>query len=280
MKIGIDMFVTDYSIRPDDLAVALEERGFESLWLPEHTHIPASRRSPWPGGGELPKEYAHTHDPFIALMAAAAVTKKLKLGTGICLVIERDTIITAKEVASLDMLSNGRVLFGIGAGWNAEEMENHGTVFKTRFKRLREQVLAMKEIWTTDEAEFHGEHVDFDPIWCWPKPVQVPHPSIHLGGAGPHTLQRVVEFCDGWMPIGRSVDAILAGVADLEACAARAGREMSTIALSVFGAKPDRSTLERYAGAGFGRVILGLPSEGRDRVLPLLDDYARLVAAD
>ena len=157
MRYGVVMFATHYAIRPDELARAVEARGFESLWVPEHTHIPTSRRSPWAGGGELPKEYRHTYDPFISLMLAAAVTKNLKLGTGICLIIERDTIITAKEVASLDRLSGGRFLFGIGGGWNAEEMEHHGTVFKTRFKKLGEQVRAMKEIWTKDVAEFHGE---------------------------------------------------------------------------------------------------------------------------
>src|SRR5882757_11580314 len=182
MKLGVAIFPTDYTIRPDDFARACEERGFESIWFPEHTHIPTSRKTPYPAGGELPKEYLHTHDPFVALMAAAGATKKIKLATGICLVVERDPIITAKEVASLDVLSNGRVLFGIGGGWNAEEMENHGTVFKTRWKLLRERVLAMKEIWTKDEAEFHGEFVSFDPIWSFPKPVQKPHPPILMGG--------------------------------------------------------------------------------------------------
>jgi len=210
-------------------------------------------------------------------MAAAAATKRLKIGTGICLIIERDTITTAKEVASLDLLSGGRFLFGIGAGWNADEMENHGTEYKSRYKRMREQVLAMKEIWTKDEAQFHGQHVNFDPIWSWPKPAQKPHPPVLLGGESGHTLQRVVDFCEGWFPRGRAGDVILAGLKDLKARAARAGRDMKTISVSVFGAKPDEATLETYAGAGITRSILRLPSEGRDVILPLLDQYAKLI---
>ncbi len=203
MHIGAVIFATDYSIRIDELARALEERGFESLLLPEHTHIPASRRTPRPGGGELPKEYWHTHDPFVALSFAAAATTKLKLGTGICLLPQRDPIVTAKSVASLDMLSGGRFIFGLGGGWNVEEMENHGARYQTRFKLLRERVLAMKAIWTEDAAAFHGEMVDFDPVWAYPKPVQKPHPPILLGGESDYTLARVIEFCDGWLPRAR-----------------------------------------------------------------------------
>ncbi|HEV8675798.1 MAG TPA: LLM class F420-dependent oxidoreductase [Methylomirabilota bacterium] len=277
MHYGAFMFPTAYAIRIDELARALEERGYESLFVPEHTHIPVSRRTPFPSGGELPKEYSHTLDPFVALTAAAAATTRLRVGTGICLVIERDPIVTAKQVASLDLLSNGRFLFGVGAGWNAEEMENHGTVFKTRFRLMRERVLAMKEIWTKDEAEFHGEFVNFDRIWSYPKPVQKPHPPVLLAGESGHTLRRVVEFGDGWFPRGRAGDqAILGGLADLKAQAARAGRDMRTISVSVFGAKPDPATLERYAAAGVTRAILRLPSEGRERILALLDDYAKL----
>jgi probable F420-dependent oxidoreductase len=277
MHYGVFIFLTDYSIRIDELARAAEERGFESLFVTEHTHIPTSRRSPFGGGGPLPKEYSHTLDPFIGLTAAAAATKNLKLGTGICLVIEHDPITLAKTIASLDLLSNGRFLFGIGAGWNAEEMENHGTAFKTRFRLLRERILAMKEIWTKDEAQYHGEYVNFDPIWSYPKPVQTPHPPVLLGGESGHTLQRVVDFCDGWFPRGRNADAILPGLADLKARAARAGRDPGKISVSVFGAKAERATLDGYAAAGITRAILRLPSEGRDTVLPLLDQYAKLI---
>src|ERR687895_1268787 len=268
MHIGICIFATDYAIRIDELAREAEQRGFESLFVPEHTHIPASRRTPFPGGTELPKEYSHTHDPFVSLMLAAAVTKKLRIGTGICLTIERDTITTAKSVASLDMLSNGRFEFGIGAGWNAEEMENHGTEFKTRFKRMREQVLAMKQIWTKDEAEYHGHFVNFDKIWAWPKPAQKPHPPVLLGGESGHTLQRVVDFCEGWFPRGRSPEVILPGIKDLKLRAEKAGRDFKSISISIFGAKPEQATLDTYAGAGVTRAIMRLPSEGRDKILP------------
>jgi probable F420-dependent oxidoreductase len=277
MHIGVCIFATDYAIRIDELARAAEERGFESLWVPEHTHIPTSRRTPFPGGAQLPKEYSHTLDPFVSLMAAAAATTRLKVGTGICLIIERDTIITAKEVASLDLLSNGRFLFGIGGGWNAEEMEHHGTEFKTRFKMLREQVLALKEIWTKDEAKFHGDFVRFDPIWSWPKPVQKPHPPVLLGGESSYTLQRVVDFCDGWFPRGRAAERIISGLKELSDRAAQAGRDMKTISTSVFGAPTDEATIERYAEAGVTRAILRLPAEGRDTVLPLLDQWAKLI---
>jgi len=277
MHIGICQFSTDYSIRIDELAREAEQRGFESLFVPEHTHIPVSRRTPFPGGTELPKEYSHTHDPFVALMLAAAVTKKLRVGTGICLIIERDPITTAKAVASLDVLSNGRFEFGIGAGWNAEEMENHGTDFKSRFKRMREQVLAMKQIWTKDEAEYHGEFVNFDKIWSWPKPAQKPNPPVLLGGESGHTLQRVVDFCEGWFPRGRSPEMILPGIKDLKARAEKTGRDFKSISISVFAAKPEQATLDTYAGAGVTRAILRLPSEGRDKVLPLLDQYAKFI---
>jgi probable F420-dependent oxidoreductase len=278
MHIGVFMFPTEYAIRVDQLARALEDRGFESLFLPEHTHIPTSRRTPFPSGEPLPKEYIHTLDPFVALTAAAAATSRLRVGTGICLVIQRDPIVTAKAVASLDVLSRGRALFGVGAGWNADEMENHGTAFPTRFRVMRERVLAMKEIWTKDEAAFHGEFVRFDPMWCYPKPVQKPHPPVLLAGESRHTLQRVVDFGDGWFPRGRvGADAILAGLADLRERAARAGRDMKTVSVSVFGAPPDAGILDRFRAAGITRAILRLPPEGSDSALPLLDQYAKLI---
>jgi probable F420-dependent oxidoreductase len=277
MLFGVTMFPTDYSIRPDDLGRALEERGFESLWVPEHTHIPASRRSPWPGGGDLPRDYWHTYDPFVALMAAATVTTRLRLATGICLVVERDPITTAKEVASLDRLSGGRFIFGIGGGWNAEEMENHGTDFRKRWRVLRERVLAMKEVWTKEEAEFHGEFVNFDRIWSHPKPLQTPHPPILMGGDGPTTFDRVLEFCDGWMPIGGRGGSRLRGKIDtLRARAAAAGRDPKSITVSTFGATPEKSAVDSLRESGVDRAIFVLPSEGRESVLPLLDRWAEV----
>src|SRR5712692_5904499 len=200
MKLDVLMFATDYALRPDELARASEERGFESVWFPEHTHIPASRRSPWPVGGELPRDYWHTYDLFVSLMAAAAATRTIKLGSCICLVIERDPIVLAKEVASVDHLSGGRVLFGIGGGWNAEEMAHHGTPFQRRWKVLRERIEAMKLIWTQEAAEYHGEFVNFDPLWSHPKPLQQPHPHILLGTLSTQLLQRVLRCCDSWGP--------------------------------------------------------------------------------
>jgi probable F420-dependent oxidoreductase len=279
MDFGIVMFATDYAIRPDELAREVEQRGFESLWFPEHTHIPACRRSPWPGGAELPKDYWHTHDLFIALALAAAATTRLKIGSGICLVVERDPITLAKEVATLDFLSGGRFLFGIGGGWNAEEMANHGTDFTRRWQLLRERVEAMKAIWRDDSAEYRGSLVNFDPIWSWPKPVQKPHPPIYLGGHGPRALQRVVRYCDGWLPIAVRAGALLDEIQDLRARAAAAGRDPQSIAIAVYGAPADVTALRTYAAAGVQRGIFALPSAARDTVLPLLDRYAA-VAAD
>ena len=276
MKFGVAMFNTDYSIRIDDLAREVEARGFESLWVPEHTHIPKSRKSPWPGGPNLPKEYWHTHDPFVALATAAAATTRLKVGTGICLVIERDPITLAKEVASLDFLSGGRFLFGIGGGWNAEEMENHGTDFKKRWRVLRERILAMKEIWTKDEPEYHGEFVNFDPIWSYPKPVQKPHPPILLGNNSENGRQRVVDYCDGWFPIAARAGDLEAGVADLRRRAQAAGRDPRSISVSVFGASPEESAARGYQKAGVERTIFPLPSGTRDQVLPLLDKLSQM----
>ncbi len=276
MQTGIAIFDTDYSIAIDELAREAEQRGFESLWVPEHTHNPTSRRSPF-AGGELPEQYKHTLDPFVSLTAAAMVTTRLKLGTGICLVIERDTITTAKSVASVDHVSKGRFLFGVGGGWNREEMEHHGTDFSTRFKRLEEQIRAMKAIWTKDVAEYHGKYVNFDPIWAWPKPIQKPHPPVVFGGETPYTLQRVVDVGDGWFPRGRAgAEVVLKGMADLKVRATKAGRDMKTISVSVFAAKPDPADLARLAEGGVTRALFLLPSEGRDKVLPLLDQYAKL----
>lgn len=277
MLYGAFVFPTDYSMRPDHLARALEERGFESLWVTEHTHIPVSRRTPYPGGGELPPEYSHSHDPFIALTAAAAATTKLKVATGICLMIQHDPIVAAKQIASLDMLSGGRFLFGVGGGWNAEEMEDHGTVFKTRWRLLRERILAMKELWTKDEAEFHGEFVNFDKSWSWPKPVQKPHPPIYLGGDSPAMFDRIVDYADGWMPIGFRVGDLASKLQTLRERAEKAGRDPKSIRVTLFGAEPNRAALDKLAALGVERATFRVPSEKSDKVLPLLDSYAKLI---
>jgi probable F420-dependent oxidoreductase len=278
MRIGVFYFPTDYGINIVELARALEERGFESLFVPEHTHIPTSRKSPFPSGGELPKRYAHTHDPFVALSFAAAATRKLLLGTGICLIPERDPIVTAKCVASLDQLSGGRFVFGIGGGWNVEEMENHGARYNTRFKLMRERVLAMKALWTQEEAEYHGEMVDFDQVWSWPKPAQKPHPPIILGGETDYTLRRVVEYCDGWFPRpGRGYE-IREQLARLHHMAEEKGRDPKTLSTSVFRAPPDKAALKEYEAAGIDRAVLEIPDDSRDEILRLLDRYVPLLA--
>ena len=281
MDFGAMMFSTDYSIRPDDLAKMLEDRGFESMWVPEHTHIPADRTSPWPGGPDLPKDYWHTYDPFVALTAAASVTTDLKLGTGICLMIERDPITTAKEIASLDMLSRGRFIFGIGGGWNAEEMRNHGTNFKRRWRILRENILAMKEIWTQEEAEFHGDHVNFDKMWAYPKPVQRPHPPILMGGDGPTTFDRVIDYCDGWIPIGSRSSggpSLAEKIVLLKKQAEDAGRDPDSLNITNFGIRPDPELIARLDEAGVDRVIFTLPSQEQDEVTPLIDECAKLIS--
>ncbi|WP_433026019.1 LLM class F420-dependent oxidoreductase [Actinomycetospora sp. CA-053990] len=278
MDHGIMMFPTDYAIDPAALAKEVEDRGFDSLWFPEHSHIPTSRESPYPGGGDLPRMYAHTYDPFVALTAAACATTTLKLATGICLVIERDTINTAKEVASLDRLSGGRFLFGIGGGWNREEMADHGTNPKTRMRLMGEQIKAMKELWTKEEAEFHGEFVDFDPSWAWPKPVQDPHPPVYIGGMGPGVEDRVLDFGDAWLPqrvgpdnIGQFEERANA----LQQRAADAGR--GRIPMSLFGAETSSEALDGYRRIGLDRAIYGVSSADRDTVLKELDELAKLV---
>jgi probable F420-dependent oxidoreductase len=278
MRVGLTYFPTDYGIDIRELARAAEERGFDSLLLPEHTHIPKSRRTPFPGGGELPKAYSHTHDPFVALSFAAAVTTKILLGTGICLIPQRDPIVTAKCVASLDQLSNGRFLFGIGGGWNVDEMENHAARYQTRFKLMRERILAMKALWTQEEAAFHGEMVNFDPVWLYPKPAQQPHPPILLGGSSDHTIQRVVEFCDGWLPIARPGFNAKEAVARLHQAASAAGRDYATLSISAFAAPPDEAVLAEYREAGIHRSLLVIPDLTRDEILRVLDQYARHAA--
>jgi len=277
MRVGAFYFPADYGINIAELAKALEDRGFDSLFVPEHTHIPASRKSPFPGGGELPKRYSHTHDPFVALSFAAAATKKLKLGTGILLVPQHEPIVTAKAIASLDQLSGGRFIFGIGGGWNVEEMENHGAKYQTRFKQMREHVLAMKELWTKEEASYNGEFVTFDRVWSWPKPAQKPHPPVLLGSSTSAGLRRVVRYCDGWFPRpGRGVE-IREQLARLNRMAEEKGRDPRTISTSVFRAPTDRAALDEYEEAGIDRAVLEIPDERRDEILRVLDRYATLL---
>jgi probable F420-dependent oxidoreductase len=276
MKIGIFSFNTDYGMRADTLARALEERAFESLWVGEHTHIPASRRSPYPGGGELPRPYYHMLDPFVSLMAAGAVTTRLKLGTGICLAVERDPITLAKEVATLDVMTGGRVLFGIGGGWNAEEMEHHGTPFARRFKVLREHVEAMQAIWTSPQASYAGEFVQFDGVISHPKPAQTPHPPIIYGGNTSAGLKRVVRYCDGWLPFDVNGERLEPMVKELHRLAADAGRDPASLSLTVFCfARPDARTLERYRALGAERLVIVAPRQA-DALMHFLDDLAPL----
>jgi len=270
---GVMMFPTDQAIQPIELARAVEERELDSLFFPEHTHIPTSRRSPFPGGGELPEYYKRTHDPFVALAAAAAVTQRIRLGTGICLVVERDPIALAKECASLDVISQGRLVLGVGAGWNAEEMENHGVPFSHRWAITREKVLAMKQIWTQDVAEFHGEHIDFDPIWSWPKPVQAGGPPIWIGAGSKWVFDRVADYADGWMPIGAPGSGNLER---LRKAVERAGRQMDEITLALFAAPADHDQIRGRLEQGFTELVFPLPPAPPATVLPLLDGLADL----
>jgi probable F420-dependent oxidoreductase len=265
VKHGLAIFVTDEGIRPAELARLAEERGFESLFFPEHTHIPAARTSASPRGGELPREYSHTLDPFVALMSAAAATRDLRLGTGICLMVERDPITTAKTAATLDYLSDGRLLLGVGGGWNLEEMENHGTDPRRRFAVLKERVDAMKTIWTHDEATYRGRYIHFERIWAWPKPVQRPHPPVLVGGNGPLVLERVLAYGDEWLP--EPEDGLVDRIAELQDRARSAGRD--PIPITVYGADPN--DVESYTAAGAHRCVYWLPARGPD-------DTARRVA--
>jgi probable F420-dependent oxidoreductase len=270
MKFGVAIFPTDYAISMSELAPAAEQLGFESLWVAEHSHIPL-RETRWPGGRELPQHYWHTHDPFVALTVAALASKTIRVATGVCLVIQRDPIHTAKSVASLDHVSNGRFLFGIGAGWNRQEMADHGTDFASRMKLLRERVAAMKAIWAQDEVEYHGEMVNFGPMWSWPKPIQKPHPPILLGGSGPNVLKRVVSYADGWMPNGRGD---LARVPELQELARAAGR--GPIPVTMYP-KASAAEIERQSEAGVDRCIWYVPPDGRDQALARLEELGQLI---
>jgi probable F420-dependent oxidoreductase len=274
MRFGVATFITDEGIRPDVLGRALEERGFNSLFIAEHSHIPVSRESPYPSGGELPRRYYRTLDPFVALTAAAVVTSRLLLGTGIALLPQRDVIHTAKQVASLDVVSDGRAVFGVGVGWNREEMRNHGTDPATRGVLMDEQLAALRQIWTAEQAEYHGEHVDFDPIYLWPKPVQKPHPPIYVGGESPAALRRLVTYGDGWLPRGRTPPAEIKRVRDR---LAEQGR--GEVGFTVFSADTDEERLAGFAEAGVEEVTLTLDTLPEDDTLRSLDALAAVAAA-
>lgn len=276
MHVGVDIFLTDYSIDPIELGPALEQRGFESVWLPEHSHIPLSRQSPWPGGGDLPKRYYDVVDPLVTLGAMSAVTTKLKLATGICLVVQRDPIHLAKEAATIDRLSGGRLILGVGAGWNAEEMADHGTEFGSRFKLMRERIEAIRTIWTQTKPEYHGEFVDFPPMMQWPKPVQKPHPPIVIGGGFPHGARRAAQYGDGWMPLGARGWDVTETLPKFQAMVREAGRDPADLDITVFAVHPDADEIARMRDAGVGRITLSLPSDDRDSAMRKLDEFAGL----
>ena len=279
MEFGAAMFFTEYSLAPAELGRALETRGFESLWAPEHSHIPSARTTPFPQGGELPQKYYDAMDPFVSLTAAAMSTTNLRIATGVCLVAQRDPIQTAKLVTSVDQVSGGRFLFGVGAGWNAEEMADHGTLFKTRFKLMRERIAAMKAIWTEDEPEFHGELVDFPKMKAWPKPVQKPHPPVIVGGAFPHAARRALRYGDGWVPhAGRpQYSDVTDFIPQFQEMMVAAGRRLDEVPVTVFGVPDDLERLRRYRDRGIARVVVSLPSAGAGEILPILDRWAEFI---
>jgi probable F420-dependent oxidoreductase len=279
LKFGTSMFFTDYSMPPGELGKALEERGFESVWAPEHSHIPLSRKTPFPAGGDVPKRYYDAMDPFVTLTVAAMATKTLKVGTGVCLVAQRDPIQTAKLVASIDQVSGGRFLFGIGNGWNQDEMENHGTVFTTRHKLARERVEAMKAIWTQTKPEYHGEFVNFGPMMAWPKPVQKPHPPVIVGGAFPYSARRAIRYGEGWIPQAArgGYSEIADMIPEFRKMATEAGRDPKSIEITVWFPKQDPELMKRYEDLGVARVVFNLDSEKADKVLPVIDSLAGLM---
>ena len=274
MRFGVATFITDYGIRPDALGRALEERGFDSLFIAEHSHIPVSRESPWPEGGELPRRYYRTLDPFVALTAVAAVTTRLVLGTGIALLPQRDVIHTAKQVASLDLVSDGRFAFGVGVGWNREEMRNHGTDPTTRGALIDEQLAALKQIWTSEQAEYHGEHVGFDPIYLWPKPVQQPHPPIYLGGESAAALRRLATYGDAWLPRAHTAPEEIVRVRKWLAEQGRDG-----VPFTVFAADTDERRLAGYVDAGVNEITLMLDTLPEAETLRALDELTAVAAA-
>ncbi len=279
MNFGASMFFTDYSMAPAELAMALEQRDFEIVWAPEHSHIPVSRKTPFIMGGDLPKRYHDVMDPFVTLTAAAMATKTLKIGTGVCLIAQRDPIQTAKLVASIDQISGGRFVFGVGNGWNQDEMENHGTVFASRHKRARENIEAMKAIWTQTKAEYHGEFVNFDPMMTWPKPVRKPHPPILVGGAFPYSARRAVRYGDGWMPqvTTYAKTPLIELIPRFRQMAAENGRDPASLEISIGGQQPDADLIKRYQDIGVNRVSCSLESEKADTILPVLDQWADII---
>jgi len=278
MDFGVVSQNTEYGIRPDVCARAAEERGFESVWYPEHTHIPACRETPYPLGGDLPRQYSHFMDLFVSMMAGAAATQRIRIGAGICLLMEHDPIVAAKAIATLDTLSGGRILFGVGGGWNREEMANHGTRFEDRWKILRERVAAVKTIWTEDEASYHGNFVNFDKIWCWPKPVQRPHPPVLLGAVSGAGLQRVVDYCDGWLLVDPRGGALQKAKAELKERCDKAGRDPDSIPITVFLAMEMSSEiLDEYQTAGVARVVQFLPPDTHDEAMAVMDGVAQFI---
>ncbi|HCU90260.1 MAG TPA: LLM class F420-dependent oxidoreductase [Gammaproteobacteria bacterium] len=274
VRCSVLIFPTDQTIQPVDLALAVEERGLDALFLPEHTHIPVGSSSPFMPKGVVPEFYKRTYDPFVALAACAAVTERIKLATGICLITQRSPITLAKEIASLDMIANGRVILGVGAGWNITEMENHGTQFETRWRVLRERIMAMKTIWQEDEPEFHGEYVDFDPMWSYPKPIQNGGPPIWIGANSKWAPDRVAEYADGWMPIrGRAGGG---NIEALKVACERRGRDLSEITLGLFMAPLDESESHVCIAEGYDELIYNVAPENHDSVLRQLDQIAVL----
>jgi probable F420-dependent oxidoreductase len=276
MRHGLTTFLTDRSISPTELARALEARGFDSLYVPEHTHIPVSRKTPWPGGGELPEEYRRTLDPFVALTAAAAATTRLRVGTGVCLVAQRDPILTAKEVATLDLISGGRFVFGVGIGWNQDEAEHHRVDFKHRRSQTREHMLVMERLWSDEVASFDGKFAHLSPSWAWPKPVQRPRPPILVGGAAsPALFEQIAEWADGWLPLGGG--GVSKQLPHLRAAFERAGRDPATARVVLYGVLPDAGKLAHYRELGIEEVVFGSPSGPAEQLLPILDHFATLI---
>ena len=278
MKIGAVMFFTADSMQPAALGRALEQRGFESLWVPEHTHVPSTRTTPYVGGGPLPRPYYDIYDPFLALTAVAAATETLKIGTGIALVVQRDPIVTAKMVSTIDQLSQGRFLFGVGNGWNRDEIENHGTSFLTRNKLARERIEAMQTIWTQDEPSFDGEFVKFGPMSQWPKPFQKPYPPIIVGGAFPHAAKRAIRYGNGWIPRADRLehDGVGVVIGRFRAMATEAGRDPASLPISIFRVPDDLTKLRFCQEIGVDRVVFSLPAGDAETILPILDRWVRV----